>query len=439
MPEHGAIGEESAHLELRVDALFEATEQLQDELVAEGHRRVALIAPAELRLERSLAAEPREPFGSGADEPSSLAARHASALDHLEERHGQRRIPEAVHKEPGAVGGLDPRHDELGADVLAVFPPRQRDRIGGGFAFRERHVDEGDHAAEAVAIGALDADRVRDRHGGDLPALGAEPALPNEEPGQRSLEVDPCRPLQHRVPRAHGPERGNGRGRDLLFTLVGLEAEPEVSVRPQGDEVRELADPGELGGTEQLDRHLSVEAREIQLDELRAPREVGDHEGTVVTERAQEGHHLAVLGVEELDVAAREGRGPAGRSDQAPHPPQERRRIVLLGLDVHGRGVVLRVRDEGQVETLGVRRREAGVPVLVPLHRRPHAVAIAQVDVVAHPDLVAVVDDRRTGKGEQESVHELDPSAVVAEERREPAPDPRFTRACGSSAYTRYM
>src|SRR2546428_7741709 len=34
------------------------------------------------------------------------------------------------------------------------------------------------------------------------------------------------------------------------------------------------------------------------------------------------------------------------------------------------------------------RRREAPVPVARPLHRRAHAVAVAEVDVVTHPDLV---------------------------------------------------
>ena len=88
------------------------------------------------------------------------------------------------------------------------------------------------------------------------------------------------------------------------------------------------------------------------------------------------------------------------------------------------RGVVLGVGDEGQVQTLRVGRREPRVAVLVPLHRRPDAVAVAQVDVVAHADLVAVVDDRCARQGEQEGVHQLDPATVVAEQRGEAPPDP---------------
>ena len=134
MPEDGTVGQEPADLELRVDALLEAAEQLQDQPVAEGHRGVALIAPAELRLERALATEPRESFGARPDETAALAARHAPTLDHLEERDGQRRVPEPVHQQPRPVGGLDPRHHELGSDVVAL-PLRRR---AGGRTWRVR-------------------------------------------------------------------------------------------------------------------------------------------------------------------------------------------------------------------------------------------------------------------------------------------------------------
>ncbi len=57
------------------------------------------------------------------------------------------------------------------------------------------------------------------------------------------------------------------------------------------------------------------------------------------------------------------------------------------------------------------------------MHRGAHAVAVAEVDVVAHPDLVAVVDDRGAGQREQQGVEQFDLAAVVAEQRREPAAD----------------
>ena len=43
---------------------------------------------------------------------------------------------------------------------------------------------------------------------------------------------------------------------------------------------------------------------------------------------------------------------------------------------------------------------EAGVAIRGPLHGGPDAVAVAQPDVVAHADLVAVVEDRGPGQGQ---------------------------------------
>ena len=54
--------------------------------------------------------------------------------------------------------------------------------------------------------------------------------------------------------------------------------------------------------------------------------------------------------------------------------------------------MMLGVGDQREEEPLRVAGREPGIAVAAPLHRRPHRIAIAEVDVVAHPDLIAVVD-----------------------------------------------
>ena len=59
----------------------------------------------------------------------------------------------------------------------------------------------------------------------------------------------------------------------------------------------------------------------------------------------------------------------------------------------------------------------------VPLHGRANAVAVAEVDVVAHADLVAVIEDRRAREAEQERVQQLDAAAVVIDQGREAAAD----------------
>ena len=96
--------------------------------------------------------------------------------------------------------------------------------------------------------------------------------------------------------------------------------------------------------------------------------------------------------------------------------------VGLLRLDVDRLVVVLGVDDRRQVQLLRIGAREAGVAIGAPLHRRAHAVAVAEVDVVAHADLVAVVEDRRAGQREQQRVHQLD-LAPPFEQRRQPAAD----------------
>jgi hypothetical protein len=85
--------------------------------------------------------------------------------------------------------------------------------------------------------------------------------------------------------------------------------------------------------------------------------------------------------------------------------------------------VIRGIDDDRQKQPLRIGSREACIPVRTPLHRSAHAVAVAEVDVVAHPDLVAVIDDRRSREREEQAVHQMDPQAMIIEKRREPPPD----------------
>jgi hypothetical protein len=77
----------------------------------------------------------------------------------------------------------------------------------------------------------------------------------------------------------------------------------------------------------------------------------------------------------------------------------------------------------GKYRRAGIAAREPGVAVAAPLHRRADAVAIAEIDVVAHADLVAVVDDRRARHRKEQAVHQLDARSRIVHQRRQPAPD----------------
>ncbi len=95
----------------------------------------------------------------------------------------------------------------------------------------------------------------------------------------------------------------------------------------------------------------------------------------------------------------------------------------MLGLDVDALVVVPLLGDQRKVEPVRVGVGEACVAIGRPLHRRPDTIAIAEVHVVAHSDLVAVVEDRCAREREQQSVQQLDLAAIVTEQRSETATD----------------
>ena len=132
---------------------------------------------------------------------------------------------------------------------------------------------------------------------------------------------------------------------------------------------------------------------------------------------------MAVAGTDETQRAAAEGLRAAAHLQQAFHPVEERGAVAYLRFDVHGLIAVHRIHDRRQVQLLRVGARKTRVAIRTPLHRRAQAVAVAEKHVVAHADLVAVVDDRRAGHRQQQAVHEPDALEVILQQRREPPPD----------------
>ena len=152
------------------------------------------------------------------------------------------------------------------------------------------------------------------------------------------------------------------------------------------------------------------------------------------------GEHGRVVGREDLERAGGELRVLVAHRQHAPQPVEERGGVPLLRLDVDGLVAVDRVHQRGQVELGEVGAGETAVAVGRPLHRRAHAVAVAEVDVVAHEQLVAVVEDRAPGQRQEQAVEQLGDAAVVVDERGQPPPDPEVACAsAGSRAYSAYM
>ena len=216
------------------------------------------------------------------------------------------------------------------------------------------------------------------------------------------------------VGRGRAPDNGFGRR---------FQPEPVERVRSQGEEVGQLADGGKLGAADHLHRHPALELAEIQFRRLDKARQVGHDEQHVRPPAAQVDEHLAVLRPQELDRAPAKGPVLAAQGDHPLHEVQQRRRVALLGLDVDRGIAVHRIHVHRQVETGRIGAGEAGVAVHGPLHGRAHGVAVAQEDVVAHADLVAVVEDRRAGHGQEQAVEQLQPSPRVVHQRRQSPAD----------------
>ena len=188
-------------------------------------------------------------------------------------------------------------------------------------------------------------------------------------------------------------------------------------------QVGQLSDRRERLLPHDLHRHALLVPREIELDRLREARQIRHAQHRLVLVLAQVREHLAVARLEEAERAAAEGLVAPAHRDESPRPLQQRRGAAQLRLHVHRLVAVDGIHDRREIEPLRIGAREAGVAVRAPLHRRAHAVAVAEVDVVAHADLVAVVEDRRARHRHEEERDELDPRAAVLHERRQAPAD----------------
>ena len=186
-----------------------------------------------------------------------------------------------------------------------------------------------------------------------------------------------------------------------------------------------------------LDRHPAAERREVELHGLRGPREVVDAQNRVVLRLPNVREDPRVRRLERLVAADPEDRMLLAERDEPLEPAEQRRRRAELRLDVDRLEPEDGIHERREVELREVGAREAPVPVAGPLHRRPDPVPVAEVDVVAHPDLVAVVEDGRAGQREEDRVHQLDLVPPAVEQRGEAAADaevelhPRVARVLG--------
>ena len=424
--------EEAGQLRVRVRPRLDPAEELQHQALPERDRGVGLLGAERHRLQP----------GAVADQPPQLrrprrcerarpAGDPAAAAGDVEEPGRKDRVGPAVEHDGAPALGLEDRNGVVRRPgvVLRQRPDDQRDGIRLRLALGVLHPDEAQVPALPPAR-AGDPHRLLQRGAADPARLAGEPAPRGQEPHQGLVELAAAAAIEDRRPPARDPDlRGGARDRRRLRLGWGEREDVEV-VGAEGERVEPVGrHGGEHGVPEELLGHEAVQAAQVELDVLRPPGQVRDDEDALLAQLAQVGEHLAVVRKEELERPAAEGLVALAQRDHALHPPEQRVGVRLLGLDVHG--AVLGVADHRQIQLLRVGPGEAGVSVGAPLHRRADAVSVAQVDVVAHAELVAVVDDGRPGQREQERVHELDHPAVVAEERREPAADAQVDARLG--------
>ena len=429
------LGEEAADFELGIHPFLEAPEHLQHQPLAEDHGVVALLGRRQggLELDRLRSPQAQERARGGSDQRPGRSRRAPPTSDRRQEGLGKAGWPQSIVQEPTLILAIrtqpaDRRMRPSLQDLrrLRWLGVGDRQQVGFGIAIPVGHLDRG-QISRSIRTGHID--RIRDLDRLQSPRLTREPAPLPHIAGQDALQALFGRAAhQDGVPAVGGfdlrqRECGRGRVAQAERRGSGLEREPEERVRTKGQEVRGFPDHGQLGRAEQLDRDQTLPLRQVEVDRLEKSREVGDAQdlfGLVAPHKRQD---LSVLRPQQLQGAPPEGTVALAQCDQPFHPRQQRVRILVLGLDIDGFVVVLGVGDHGQVQALAVGAGESGVAVATPLHRGAYPVAVSQEDVVAHSDLVAVVDDRCPRQREQQPVHQLDAAPFVAEQRGEAAPD----------------
>jgi hypothetical protein len=175
------------------------------------------------------------------------------------------------------------------------------------------------------------------------------------------------------------------------------EREPAEAV---GLEVERRARPGDrVAAPEQvLQGARLILAEPRQVDARAAPGEVVDRHDRPALPVAAVGEDRGVSrGQPPVGAVADLGR-LAAAADQALEPVEQRVLLAPLGGHVHGVRAEARQIGHRAADPVGGRLREPRVRAVGPLHRRAHRHAARDVAVLAHPDLLAVEEHRRTGQ-----------------------------------------
>lgn len=317
-------------LQVGIGAGFDPPEQLEDERLPVEHRGVALLGAEHGGLGRLVRPEQAAHRGRGValELPAARSAQPAAAAHGLQQIAAELLVGQPVdhrHRHVAAVAAQDDRAWRVGQGALGAVAGVDGDRhaVGRRLALGEVAPHEED-ARRPRRPGAGEGQRVGDPHLAQGAGLVGIPAPGRQERREGALERgSPAG--EHGVDVQLAGRRvravvGHGR---LALRANLLDGEPVHRVRPEGEQVGQVADVGEARLAEHLDRRRAAEAGEVELDVLRMTREVRHDQDGALLVAAQVCQHAPVLGVQELQLAAAEHRVALAQRQHAAHPPQQ--------------------------------------------------------------------------------------------------------------------
>jgi len=231
-----------------------------------------------------------------------------------------------------------------------------------------------------------------------------------------------------------GHPAGDDRGARLPVRAPGMavfQTKPEKVVGPERQHVGLGTDDGKARAAEHVHRGEPGQVAQFELGHLGMAGEVDHGQEPIVAVGPHQGQDLGVLPGHEAQIAPAQGRLGLVGGEQPARPPEKRGLVALQGLHVDQLVVVFRIDDDREKKRLGIGRGKAGIAVRAPLHGRAHAVAVAEVIVVAHAELVAVIEDGRARKRQEQDVYQFHLAPVVLHQRRQPTTDAQVDAGLG--------
>src|SRR5579864_2620654 len=131
--------------------------------------------------------------------------------------------------------------------------------------------------------------------------------------------------------------------------LDSSQSKPIRLVRPQGQQIRQVADAGEEIIAEHFDQDISLVTPQIQFDSLRGTRKIVDDQDGFITEPPQVSQYSVIRWIEKLNRPSAEDCAGFPDRDDAPHPMKKRMFTLPLRYDIY-RGIpIYRIMNEWSI------------------------------------------------------------------------------------------